>query len=85
VNGYTHRRILADLELQLISELQREEFIDMIKSLKKQDKISDSKMFLRRMTNQFIFDSSLGSTTSTAENKFLWRKKCGRVDGECWS
>jgi hypothetical protein len=33
VNGHTHRRILADLELQLIGELQREEFIDMVKSL----------------------------------------------------
>jgi len=34
VNSHAHRRILAGLELQLISELQREEFIDMIKSLR---------------------------------------------------
>jgi hypothetical protein len=82
VNGHTHRRILADLELQLISELQREEFIDMIKSLQNKRILLTTTMFLRKMTHQFIFDPSLGRTTPTAKNKFLRRKKYGSVDGE---
>jgi hypothetical protein len=47
VSGHTHRRILADLELQLISELQSKIFINMIQSLQYKTNIIDSYVFLR--------------------------------------
>lgn len=73
VSGHTHWRILADLELQLISELQSEIFIDMIKSLQNKVNIMDNNVLLSGMTHQFILDPSLGRTTPTPEHKLSRR------------
>ena len=85
VSGHTHRRIFADLKLQLISELQSEIFIDVIKSLQNTTNIMDSNVLLNGMTHQFILDPGLGRTTPTPEDKLPRRKKSGRVDREGWS
>jgi hypothetical protein len=85
VRGHTHRCILADLELKLISELQSEIFINMIKSLQNKTNITDSDVFLYVTTHQFIFDPSLGRTTPTSENNLPGRKKSSRVDRKGWS
>lgn len=86
VSGHTHRRIFADLKLKLISELQSEIFVDVIKSLQNTTSIMvDSNVLLNGMTHQFIFDPGLGRTTPTPEDKLPRRKKCSRVDREGWS
>ena len=85
MSGHTHRRIFADLELQLISELQSEKFIDVIKSLQNKTKIMDSNVLLSGVTHQFILDPSFGRTTPTPKDKLPGRKKCSRIDREGWS
>jgi len=69
VSGYAHWRIFANLELQLISELQSEILVDMIKPLHNEANVRDSDVLQREMTHQFIFYTSLGGATSTAKDK----------------
>ena len=70
--GHAHWCIFADLELQLIGELQIEILIDMIKPLQNKANVSGRDVLKHRMTHQLILDASLGSATSTAEDNLHW-------------